>query len=104
MYFKEIDSDEWIYIGDTPLVTRLPGISSSARGYINFKITKDGYLDNTLLTTVGFIKGISLRKEMNFYEVFGNYFTVSLPKKNKSSANFKQKNLLLKTPFTNKRN
>ena len=69
VYFKEIDSDEWIYIGDTPLVTRLPGISSSARGYINFKITKDGYLDNTLLTTVGFIKGISLRKEMNFYEL-----------------------------------
>tara|TARA_Y100001970_G_scaffold179646_1_gene218718 strand:+ start:488 stop:2749 length:2262 start_codon:yes stop_codon:yes gene_type:complete len=69
VYFKEIDSDEWIYIGDTPLVTRLPGISSSARGYINFKITKDGYLDNTLLTTVGFIKGLSLRKEMNFYEL-----------------------------------
>ena len=69
VYYKDLDSDEWIYIGETPLITRLPGVNSSARGYINFKISKDGYADNTFLTTVGLIKGFSLRKEINFYEL-----------------------------------
>ena len=69
VYYKDLDSDEWIYIGETPLITRLPGVNSSARGYINFKISKDGYTDNTFLTTVGLIKGFSLRKEINFYEL-----------------------------------
>ncbi len=69
VYYKDIDSDEWIYIGETPLVNRLPGIGSSARGYINFKISKEGYADYVLLTTVGVIKGFSLRKERNAFEL-----------------------------------
>ena len=36
---------------------------------INFKITKDGYADYTSLTTAGIIKGISLRNELNSFEL-----------------------------------
>ena len=69
VYYKDLDSDEWIYIGQTPLVTRLPGVNSGARGYINFKISKDGYADYTSLTNVGFIKRLSMQEELNFYEL-----------------------------------
>jgi len=69
VYYKNLDSDEWTYVGETPLVTRLPGVNSWARGYINFKITKDDYADYTSLTNVGFIKRLSQQKVSNFYEL-----------------------------------
>lgn len=69
VYYKDIDSDEWEFLGETPLFTRMPGTFSSARGYINFKITKEGYADYVLLTTVGVINRLSLRKERNYFEL-----------------------------------
>ena len=69
VYYKHLDSNEWTYVGETPLVTRLPGVTSWARGYINFKITKDDFADYTSLTNVGFIKRLSRQKVSNFYEL-----------------------------------
>ena len=69
VFFKDLDSDEWKFLGETPVLTRIPGVNSTARGYINFKITKDGYADYTSLTTAGIIKGISLRNELNAFEL-----------------------------------
>lgn len=69
VYYKDIDSDEWEFLGETPLLTRMPGTISRSRGYINFKISKEGYVDYALLTTVGVIKGISLNKDKNYFEL-----------------------------------
>ena len=46
VFYKRIDDEEWSYLGETPLKTRIP------RGYINFKISKPGYVDYLSLTSV----------------------------------------------------
>ena len=48
VFYKDIDSNEWNYLGVTPLLTRIPGLNSQARGFIDFKI-KEGYTDYRLL-------------------------------------------------------
>ena len=50
-------------MGKTPLETRIP------RGFINFKISKDGYADYLSLTHAGFIKNHSKSKNINYYEL-----------------------------------
>ena len=69
VFFKDIDSDEWNYLGDTPLITRIPGLNSQARGFIDFKIKKEGYTDYRSLTTAGLIRAVSLSKELNYFEL-----------------------------------
>ena len=68
-FYKDIDSDEWSYIGDTPVVARIPGLNSQARGFIDFKIQKDGFLDLTSLTTAGLISRVSSNKKKNYFEL-----------------------------------
>ena len=69
VFYKDIDSDEWNYLGDTPLKTRIPGMNSRARGFIEFKIKKEGFLDYTSLTTAGLIRGVSLASKGNYFEL-----------------------------------
>ena len=68
-FYKDIDSDEWSYIGETPLVARIPGLNSQARGFIDFKIQKDGFSDFTSLTTAGLIRRVSFNKKKNYFEL-----------------------------------
>ena len=63
VFYKSIDIDEWNYLGETPLKTRFP------RGYINLKISKNGYVDYVSLTHVGFINRLSKAEKLNYYEL-----------------------------------
>ena len=63
VFYKRIDSENWIKLGKTPLKTRIP------RGFINFKISKDGYADHLSLTHAGFIKNHSKSKDVNYYQL-----------------------------------
>ena len=63
MFYKRIDDKEWIYLGETPLKTRIP------RGYINFKISKPGYVDYLSLTSVWTINNLYNSEPENYYQL-----------------------------------
>ena len=63
VFYSDLDSDEWVFVGKTPIKARIPGINSGARGYIKFKIAKKGYKDYLSLTTAGLIGRVSFNNE-----------------------------------------
>ena len=63
IFYSDLDSDEWVFVGKTPTKARIPGINSGARGYIKFKLAKEGYKDYLSLTTAGLIGRVSFNKE-----------------------------------------
>ena len=63
VFYSDLDSDEWVFVGKTPSNARIPGINSGARGYIKFKIAKEGYKDYLSLTTAGLIGRVSFNNE-----------------------------------------
>ena len=63
VFYSDLDSDEWVFVGKTPSKARIPGINSGARGYIKFKISKEGYKDYLSLTTAGLIGRVSFNNE-----------------------------------------
>ena len=46
IFYSDLDSDEWVFVGKTPTKARIPGINSGARGYIKFKLAKEGKRKN----------------------------------------------------------
>ena len=63
VFYKRIDDNEWSYLGETPLKTRIP------RGYINFKISKPGYVDYLSLTSVWTINNLYNSEPENYYQL-----------------------------------
>ena len=63
VFYKRIDDKEWSYLGETPLKTRIP------RGYINFKISKPGFVDYLSLTSVWTINNLYNSETENHYQL-----------------------------------